>query len=138
MVGGQLHFDSKSFYSSVCICILYIVVFVLLVSAYQEFLIDCSGAAIFGCIIQSKQLLFKWWLLLNESAISTNQSFSCFLIHSSQHCTLWEHRKCARPAGLSIPGPGALLLHQRLLAGANPDTMTLESIYESFFDIADS
>lgn len=54
---------------------------------------------------------------------------------SAQHCTLWEHRKCAHPAGLPVPGHGSLLLHQRVLAEASPDTMTVESIYESFLTL---
>lgn len=70
-----------------------------------------------------------------KSAITTNQSLSCFPAHSAKHCTLWEPGKRAHPAGLPVPGPGALLLHQRVLAEA--DTMTVESIYETFFDIAD-
>lgn len=74
-------------------------------------------------------------MLPSESAITTNQSFSCFPAHSAQHCTLWEHRKRVRPAGLPIPGPGSLLLHQRVLAEASPDTMTVESIYESFLTL---
>lgn len=89
----------------------------------------------FGSTILSWLRVFKWWVLLSESAITTNQSLSCFLAHSAQHCTLWEHRKRVRPAGLPIPGPGSLLLHQRVLAEASPDTMTVESIYESFLTL---
>lgn len=55
--------------------------------------------------------------------------------HSGQHRALREHRKCVRPAGLPVPGPGALLLHQRVLAEAGTDTMTVESIYESFLTL---
>lgn len=55
--------------------------------------------------------------------------------HSGQHRALREHRKCVRPAGLPIPGPGSLLLHQRVLAEGGTDTMTVESIYESFLTL---
>lgn len=55
--------------------------------------------------------------------------------HSGQHRALREHRKRVRPAGLPIPGPGSLLLHQRVLAEGGTDTMTVESIYESFLTL---
>lgn len=75
------------------------------------------------------QPLFLFKLDLGESAISTNQRFSSSL-HSGQHRAVREHGERLRAAGLSIPGPGALLLHQHVLAGASTDTVTVESIYQ--------
>ncbi|XP_071344091.1 neuronal growth regulator 1 isoform X2 [Trachinotus anak] len=69
------------------------------------------------------------------AAVVSVSSSNSWQESDTQHCTLWEHRRRTRPAGLPIPGPGSLLLHQRVLAEASPDTMTVESIYESLLTL---
>lgn len=57
---------------------------------------------------------------------------SVLSLHSSQHGAIREHGQRLRPAGLSIPGPGALLLHQHVLVGASTDTVTVEHLPDPF------
>ena len=78
-----------------------------------------------------------------ETAIRTNQCFSCLPAHSTQHGTLWEYRKRPGSAGLLVPDPGSLHLHQRVLAelppppprvyGRPPYTMTVKNPFESIY-----
>lgn len=94
-----------------------------------------------GWITATTTLFFSFfWFFLDGCSRAKVQSalIRASLVssaHSCQHCALREQRERVRPAGLPVPGPGALLLHQRVLAEAGTDTMTVESIYESFLTL---
>lgn len=57
---------------------------------------------------------------------------SVLSLRSGEHRALREHGERVRPAGLSIPGPGTLRLHQHVLAVASTDTVTVEHLSDPF------